>query len=45
LVHEDLNLILLVAAGDKKNQQEIIDYIKGNLKQFREMAEKIAKQS
>ena len=44
LIYEDLNLILLVATGDKKNQREIIDYIKDNLKQFREMAEKIAKQ-
>ena len=44
LIYEDLNLILLVAAGGKKDQQDIIDYIRNNLKQFKEMAEKIAKQ-
>jgi mRNA-degrading endonuclease RelE of RelBE toxin-antitoxin system len=44
LVYEDLELILLVASSDKKNQQATIDHIRENLKEFREVAEEVSKQ-
>ena len=45
LVYEDLNLVLLIAVSDKKDQQATIDHIKGNLKEFRAVAENIFKQA
>tara|TARA_Y100000310_G_C20649452_1_gene798538 strand:- start:167 stop:484 length:318 start_codon:yes stop_codon:yes gene_type:complete len=44
LVYEDLNLVLLVATSDKKDQQITINHIKLELDNFREIAEKIVKQ-
>jgi len=44
LIYEDLNLVLLVATSGKKNQQATICYIKENLKEFRKVADDIAKQ-
>lgn len=44
LVYEDLNLVLLVATSDKKNQQATIDHVKGHLNEFKKIAEEIAKQ-
>ncbi len=44
LIYEDLNLVLLVATSGKKDQQETIDHIKEQLKEFRKEAEIISKQ-
>ena len=44
LIYDDLKLVLLVAVSDKKDQQATIDHIKGNLGEFRIVAEKIIKQ-
>ncbi len=44
LIYDDLNLVLLVATSDKKDQQSTINHIKGNLDEFRDVAEKISKQ-
>ena len=44
LVYEDLELVLLVAASGKKDQQATIEHIKDNLKEFRKVAEDISKQ-
>ena len=44
LIYDDLKLVLLVAVSDKKNQQAAIDHIKGNLHEFKIIAEKIIKQ-
>ncbi|MBI2672395.1 hypothetical protein HYX16_05665 [Candidatus Woesearchaeota archaeon] len=41
LVYEDLNLVLLVSASGKKNQQEMINNIKSNLNKFKEMVKKL----
>jgi len=43
LVYEDLQLVLLVATSGKKDQQATIDHIKGNLDEFRTVAEEIIK--
>lgn len=43
LVYNDLMLILLVATSAKKDQQKTIDSIKENLKDYRIVAEDIAK--
>lgn len=40
LIYEDLKLVLLVATSDKKNQQGTIDHIKGNLDEFRKVAQR-----
>lgn len=44
LVYDDLKLVLLVATSGKKDQQATIDHIKGNLDEFRTVAEDIIKQ-
>ena len=44
LIYDDLKLVLLVATSDKKDQQVTIDHIKGNLDEFRKVAEKNFKQ-
>ncbi len=44
LVYSDLSLVLVVATSDKKNQQSTIEHIKGNLDEFRKVAEEIIKQ-
>ena len=44
LIYRDLELVLLVATSDKKDQQTTIDRIKENLKEFRKVAEDIVKQ-
>jgi len=44
LIYEDLNLVLLVALSEKKDQQATIHHIKDHLKEFRTVAEDIAKQ-
>lgn len=44
LIYDDLKLVLLVATSDKKDQQATIDHIKGNLDEFRKIAEKRFKQ-
>ena len=44
LVYDDLKLVLLVATSGKKDQQTTIDHIKVHLKEFRKVAEDIAKQ-
>lgn len=44
LIYDDLNLVLLVAVSGKKDQQKTIDYLKVHLHEFKELAEKIAKQ-
>jgi|SRR3989338_7760761 len=45
LVYEDLKLVLLVAVSGKKDQQATIDHIKENMKEFRKVAEYVAKQA
>ena len=44
IVYEDLELVLLVAVSDKRDQQATINHIKENLKEFRNVAEEISKQ-
>ena len=44
IVYEDLRLVLLVAVSGKKDQQTTIDHIKDNLKEYRKVAENVAKQ-
>jgi len=44
LIYEDIKLVLLVAASDKKDQQATIDHIKENLQEFRAVAKRISKQ-
>ena len=44
LVYDDLKLVLLVATSGKKNQQEVINFIKNNLSEFRKYAEITSKQ-
>jgi len=44
LVYEELELVLLVATSDKKDQQATIDHIRENLKEFRKVAEEVSKQ-
>jgi len=44
LVYDELNLVLLVATSEKKDQQATITHIKLQLDEFKEMAEKIAMQ-
>jgi len=39
-----LKLVLLIATSGKKDQQATIDHIKGNLDQFKIIAEQITKQ-
>jgi len=41
LIYYDICIILLVAASNKKIQQETIDYIKKSFPQFRKIAEKL----
>lgn len=43
LVYDDLQLILLVATSDKKDQTTTISYIKNNLPEFKELARKISR--
>lgn len=45
LIYDDLKLVLLVATSEKKDQQATIAHIKMGLDEFREIAEKIAKQT
>jgi len=45
LVYDDLQLVLLVAASGKKDQQATIDHIKENLDEFRTVAENIIKRA
>lgn len=45
LVYEEIVLVLLVATSGKKDQQETINHIKNNLKEFKKYAEKLFKQS
>ena len=44
LIYEDLKLILLVAVSGKKDQQDTIDHIVDEFKEYRKVAEQIAKQ-
>ena len=44
LIYGDINLVLLVATSGKKDQQATIDHIKDHLKEFRNVAEDVAKQ-
>lgn len=44
LIYDDLKLVLMVAVGGKKDQQDTINHIKGHLWEFRKVAEVIAKQ-
>jgi len=44
LVYEDLNLVLIVATSDKKEQQATINHIKSQLDEYMKIAESIAKQ-
>ena len=44
LVYEDLNLVLLVAASGKKDQQDTINHIISQFNEYRKVAEQIAKQ-
>ena len=44
LIYEDLNLVLLVAVSGKKDQQDTIDHIVEQFKEFRKVAEQISKQ-
>lgn len=44
LIYEDLNLVLLVAVSGKKDQQSTIDHIVSQFKEYRKVAEQIAKQ-
>lgn len=44
LVYPNLNLVLLVAASGKKDQQATINHIKEQLDEYRIVAEQIAKQ-
>ncbi len=44
LIYDDLKLILLVAVSGKKDQQATINHIKNQLKEYRKVAEEIAKQ-
>lgn len=41
LVYDDLKIILMVAIGGKKAQEEIIDKIVGYFKEYRKYAEKL----
>ena len=43
LIYEDLQLVLLVATSDKKDQQATIDHLSENLREFRTVAEEISK--
>ena len=43
LIYSDLNLVLIVAASGKKDQQTTI-HIKDNLDEFRKVAESISRQ-
>ena len=45
LVYDDIVLVLLVATSGKKNQQDTINHIKDNLKQFKKYAEELSRQS
>lgn len=44
LIYEDLRLVLLVATSGKKDQQATIGHVKDHLKEFRKIAENIARQ-
>ena len=44
LIYEDLKLVLLVAVSGKKGQQSTIDHIVSQFKEYRKVAEQIAKQ-
>jgi mRNA-degrading endonuclease RelE of RelBE toxin-antitoxin system len=44
LVYDDLHLVLLVATSGKKDQQNTINHLKEQLKEFRSIAEELAKQ-
>lgn len=44
LIYEDLNLVLLVAVSGKKDQQDTIDHIVSQFKEYIKVAEQIAKQ-
>lgn len=44
LIYENLRLILLIAISGKKNQQDTINHIKEQFKEYRKLAEEIAKQ-
>ena len=44
LIYDDLQLALLVATSGKKDQQEVINFIRNNLTEFRKLAEEISKQ-
>ena len=44
LIYEDLELVLLVAVSGKKDQQATIDHIVAQFKEYRKVAEQIAKQ-
>ena len=41
LIFEDLKAVLIVAISNKKNQQKIIDFIKENQNEYRELVKKI----
>ena len=43
-IYEDLKLMLFVATSGKKNQQEVIDYIREHLQEYRFAAEQWFKQ-
>jgi|SRR3989338_3158608 len=43
LIYEDLQLVLLVAVSEKKDQQRTIEHIKGHLDEFRAVAQSIAR--
>lgn len=43
LIYDDLRLVLLIATSDKNDQQEVINFIKSNLFEFRKVAEEISK--
>ncbi|MFH1372353.1 MAG: hypothetical protein ABII79_00940 [bacterium] len=45
LVYEDLRLVLLVAASNKKKQQATINHIKTHLDEFRTIAQKLIRQA
>jgi len=41
VIFEDLKAVLIVAFGNKKDQQKIIDFIKDNQNEYRELVKKI----
>ena len=45
LVYDDLKIVLIVAIGGKKAQEETIDKIAGYFKEYREYAERLSNSS